>query len=95
MKTHKRWKPVSVRPTPTQLERWRRCAAHYPKLSFSEFLRRAIDDVVTVDENARSADRVADRRAEQLGRLTPEELRRRRRKGLHDYPELDEPEASA
>ena len=82
-------KPVSVRPTTeAQLERWRRCAAYFPKLSFSEFPRRLIDDGVTIELNARRADLVANERFRRLGELTPVEQRRRRRRGEDDYPEL-------
>jgi hypothetical protein len=82
--------PVSVRPRSLeQLERWRAAAAYFPKLSFSEYLRRLIDDGAIVELNARRADRLADERFRRLGELTPPEIDERRERGLDDWPEVD------
>jgi hypothetical protein len=68
--------PVSVRPSPEELERWRRCAARYPKLSFSAWARRAINEICAVEEaNARNAARERQAGLE-YHRLDPVEARR-------------------
>lgn len=81
-----------LRVSSEQLARWKRTAAHYPKLSFSEWLRGTIDGAVTIDELARRADKLADARFARLGAETPLEQRARRRRGEHDWPEVDEAE---
>jgi hypothetical protein len=70
-----RVKPVSVRPTETELERWRANAAYFPKLSFSQWLRRSISEVCDVAEANRRNEAEDDRRAARLGRLDPTVVR--------------------
>ena len=86
-----RTKPISVRPTEEQLERWRTAAAYYPRLSFSEYLRRLIDEGVKVELLDRRAAREVAARVEALGRLRPDQIERLRERGgdVADWPLAD------
>lgn len=83
----KRVQPLSLRPSPEELERWRRCASRYPKLSFSGWARRALNEICDLEEaNARNEAREAERGREWHER-DPADARR------HDWGrggELDE-----
>jgi hypothetical protein len=93
-----RWIPVSVRPTEQELERWRRCAVYdAPKLSFSAWLRRTLNEGCDVIEANRRADAATAGRVQKLSRLTPPEIEALRERGgdVGDWPELDSDDEGA
>jgi hypothetical protein len=74
--TPKRVRPVSVRPTEPELERWRANAAYSPKLSFSQWLRRSINEVCALQEANRRNEAEDARRAARAASMDPLKVRR-------------------
>jgi hypothetical protein len=95
-KREPRVKPVSIRPTPQELERWRACAAYFPQRSFSDFVRMMVNEGVALEEANRREDAKADRHARLLAELPPTEVRKLRNRGgdwaSWPIPEADGPD---
>jgi hypothetical protein len=61
-------------------------------VTLSEFVRRSVEEVVAVRRLNRARDREVDQKMASLGRLTPVEIERLRRRGgdWDSWPELDD-----